>query len=108
MRWYKHLYVGEKAKKKRFSMIQKIRFHKTQLRAYVITPAINGDNILDIYPAMVFDHPYYREKNLLVLGIAADYWEALEVARQIISDVYTATGSLDLELFLSGQKEQVT
>ena len=51
MRWYSHLYVGEKAGKRRFSIIQGIREGKLQPEVYVITPPQNGNNILDIYPA---------------------------------------------------------
>lgn len=107
MIWYRHLYLGEKAKKKRFWIIQNIRFHRPQLRAYVITPAVNSQNILDIYPAPIFALPYYRKQNLTVLGIGADYWEALEVSGQIIQDVYEKTGGLDLQAFLNLQKAQV-
>lgn len=100
MRWYDHLYVGEKAKKKRFRMICKIRFHKFQPEAYVITPASNGNNILDIYPSAVLLHPYYKKTDYMVLGIADGYFEALEVAGKIIDDMFKATGGFDLQEFI--------
>ncbi|MFR5602008.1 MAG: hypothetical protein ACLTKI_06515 [Lachnospiraceae bacterium] len=81
-------------------MIQGIRFRRLLPRTYVITPAINGNNILDLFPAMVFRQPYYQKKDLLVLGIADDYWEALEVARQIVDDLYQTTGGFNLAVFL--------
>ena len=52
MRWYSHLYVGEKAGKRRFSIIQGIREGKLQPEVYVITPPQNGNNILDIYQSL--------------------------------------------------------
>lgn len=103
MRWYNRLYVGKKAKKKRYRIIRNIRRFKLQTGAYVITPAANGNNILDIYPSMTLLQPYYREKDLLILGIAADYWEALETARQIIDDLYRKTGGFDLKEYLGGE-----
>lgn len=72
MRWYEHLYVGEKAGKHRFSIIQNIRDEKLQPEVYVITPASNGNNILDIHPSATLLHPYYREQNLLILGLPWD------------------------------------
>lgn len=102
MRWFNHLYVGDKAKKNRFNMIQGIRRGRLYPGAYVITPASNGNNILDIYPSASLLHPYLRDKDLLVVGIAADYWEALEVARQIIDEMYQKTGEFDLQKLLSG------
>lgn len=94
MRWYKPLYVGEKAKKKRFFLIQKVRkgeFHPT---LHVITPSGNGNNILDIYP-MISWLPYYKKHpHALVVGIADGYWESLEVVREIVDDLYNKTGEL--------------
>ncbi|WP_330398706.1 hypothetical protein [Lacrimispora celerecrescens] len=98
--WFDRLYVGEKAKKKRYRIIQGIRRLKPGPGIYVITPAANGNNILDIYPAMTLLWPLYREEEFLILGIASGYWEALEVAGNIIGDMYRKTGGFDLSAFI--------
>lgn len=100
MRWYEHLYVGEKAGKRRFSIIQNIRSEKLQPEVYVITPASNGNNILDIHPSATLLHPYYRELDLLILGIALGHQEAMEVTGKIVDEMFRKTGKLDLERFL--------
>ena len=100
MRWYNHLYVGEKAAKKRFALIQKIRRGEKDWSVYVIIPALGGNNILDICSAAEFSRPHYQERDPLVLGIAAGYWEALEVAGRIVDEMYRATGGFSLEQFL--------
>ena len=51
MIWYKYLYLGETAKKHRFSILQKLRLGKVQPGVHVITPASGGHNLLDILPA---------------------------------------------------------
>ena len=101
MRWYRHLYVGEKAGKRRFSIIQGIREGKLQPEVYVITPPQNGNNILDIYPARMLLLPPYRDEDMEILGIAVTYWEALEVVRQMVEDMYRCCGErLNLQEFL--------
>lgn len=100
MHWYNHLYVGDKAKKRRFSIIQGIRAGKLQPDVYVITPPQNGNNILDIYPSAVLLLPPYRDEDFQVLGIAVTYWEALEVVRRMVDDMYQRTGGFCLEAFL--------
>ncbi len=100
MHWYNHLYVGEKAKKRRFSIIQGIREERLQPEVYVITPPQNGNNILDIYPSAMLLLPPYRDEDYLVLGIAVTYWEALKVVRQIVDDMYRQTGRFGLPEFL--------
>lgn len=106
MLWYKYLYVGEKAGKHRFSMIQHIRRNRSQPDTYVITPASNGNNILDIYPSASLLHPYYKEQELLVIGIAKGYEEALEVARVIVDEMYQETGAFMLEPFLEEKEKR--
>ena len=62
MIWYKYLYLGETAKKHRFSILQKLRLGKVQPGVHVITPASGGHNLLDILPAYVLRQNYYREQ----------------------------------------------
>ncbi len=97
--------MGEEAAKKRFFLIQGIRRGKIRPGAYVITPASNGNNILDIYPAGELLLPYYKKQDLLILGIGLGYFEALEVAGRIVSQMYRETGGFDLEAFLEEQAE---
>ena len=107
MRWYKHLYVGEKAEKRRFAIIQRIRKGQFQPGVHVITPPSNPGNVLDIYPAAVLLTDYYKKKeNLLILGIGADYFETLEVAGRIVSDLYRATGAFSLKPFLEKNEQR--
>lgn len=103
MRWYKPLYMGELAAKKRFSLIQGLRQKKPCIGAYVITPASGGNNILDIYPAAELLLPYYREKDFLIMGIAFGYDEATEVAARIVADLYRKTGGFCLNELLGDE-----
>lgn len=107
MLWYDQLYVGEKAKKHRFSIIQSIRKGKPCLGVFVITPAANGNNILDIYPSATLFNSYYSQKELLVLGIAQGYQEALKLAAMIVQDMYEETGAFCLEDFLKQSSSKV-
>ena len=104
MRWYNHLYVGEHAKKHRFSIIQNIREERYLPGIYVITPPSNGNNVLDIHPVIDFANPFFKErKELLILGIAEGYQEALNLAGTIVTEIYEKTGGFCLEEFLKLQ-----
>ncbi|MFT4105907.1 MAG: hypothetical protein QM657_09100 [Lacrimispora sp.] len=105
--WSDHLYVGEKARRKRYRIIRGIRKSRPVRGSYVITPASDGNNILDICPASLLVSPFYPEKELLVIGIAASYWEALEVARCIVDEMYGQTGGFDLLSFIGGEARKV-
>ena len=78
MIWYKYLYLGETAKKHRFSILHKLRLGKVQPGVHVITPASGGHNLLDILPAYVLRQNYYREQAdlLIVGGTSLNVWPA--------------------------------
>lgn len=107
MLWYSHLYVGEAAAKKRFSLIRKIRSGPVPRKAYVIVPASNEKNLLDIWEASKACAPQmeeYRRQSgqgeLMILGIAWGYREALELAGQMVNEVYQTTGGFDIRKYL--------
>jgi hypothetical protein len=104
MLWYNHLYLGEKAKKHCYSIIRDLRKKKYQPGIYVITPASNGNNILDIYPAMVLKAPYYEKQELLILGVAVGYQEALKLSGTIVDEMYRKTGAFCLNDFIEQTK----
>lgn len=100
MRWYNHLYVGEKAARRRFSIIQGIREHKLQPEVYVITLPKTGNHILDIYPSAMLFLPPFQNEEFTIIGIAVTYWEALLVVRDIVDDLYRETGAFDIRSWI--------
>ncbi len=97
MRCYDHLYMGKKAGKRRFPILQGLREGKLLPEVYVITPPQNGNNILDIYPSVMLHLPPYCDQDLMIVGVAVTYWEALDVVRQIVDDLYHQTGGFSVE-----------
>ncbi len=102
MRWYDRLYVGEKAKKHRYEIIQAVREGRG-LGYYVLTLSSNGKNLLDLYPAVTLKQPYYKEQELLIVGVAADYEDAVRLSGRIVKQVYDKTGGFDISGFLFGE-----
>ena len=107
MLWYGRLYMGEKAKRRRFSIIQNIRRGCFCPGIYVITPPSNGNNILDIYPAYMLSARSCQKDELRILGIADGYQEALILAGTIVSEMYERTGGFCLEEFLAERRNKV-
>ncbi len=98
--WYENLYMGAKAKRRRFAIIQDIREKKSGAGVYVITPPSNGNNILDIYPTETILKEYFEDREMLILGIAQGYQEALKLAGRIVDEMYRKTGCFRIEEFL--------
>lgn len=101
MRWYRKLYVGETARKDRYRIVGKVKWRRLQKKnAYLITLASNEANLLDIYPANTMLWPYFRKKEILIVGIAVGYEEAVELACHIVAEVYSGTGSFDVRGYI--------
>ena len=108
MNWYDHLYMGEKAKKQRYGILKGLRERKWQPEIYVIMPSQNGNNILEILPSVMLQVPPYQEQEILLVGVAVTYWEALEVAREIVDDLYQKTGGFRLADLINRDREAET
>lgn len=107
MRWYKRLYIGENAKKRRFSVMRAVKKGRSS-GYYLLTPASNPKNLLDIYPAKMAVKPSFKEQDLLIVGVASDEQDAAHLAGQIIMDIYKKTGGYRVNDYfsaVSGQKE---
>lgn len=100
MKWYRHLYMGKTAKKKKYQIVWKIKHRAGLLDTYVITLASNENNLLDIMNSSVLLQPYYKKNSVFIVGIACGYEEALEVIQEIISEVYEKTGFFDVRSYL--------
>lgn len=97
MQFSEHLYVGKKAAPVKAQIIQLLQEKKLQPEVYVIAPPKNGNNVLDIYPSALLLVPPYRNEEFLILGIAVTYWEALEVVRELVDDLYRKTGAFRVD-----------
>ncbi|MCI9594341.1 MAG: hypothetical protein HFG51_09395 [Lachnospiraceae bacterium] len=111
MLWYNNLYAGKKAEKQRFSLIQKLRERRAGASVYVIVPATNPQNLLDIYSAPEL---FAREERMdsedkdspMILGIALGYHEALVLAGVMVNEVYQETGGFALREYLGISSKQ--
>ena len=90
MKWYRKLYIGENAKKDKYKVFGHIRKNRFCADTFLITLASNTCNILDIYSANM----------LLQVGLAKGRDEALNLVRDIIDEVYNATGGFDIREYL--------
>lgn len=89
MELYPRLYIG-KTVNNPDKLIKKLQRHAGFLEAYVIILARNCSDQLEIHKAGFLSQKYYRKNPPYVIGIAADYDEAVELVRQIAEETYAA------------------
>ena len=92
MQWAENLYLTEKTAKKKNRIIRKANRGMGMVNIYLVTLASNPENLLDIFHAAHLKQPGFYKQDLTVVGIAAGYDEAVDLACRIVNDVYQSTG----------------
>ena len=97
MKFYKHLYIGDTvtnpAKVKR-----KLKLH-AGVGVYVIALS-KGPDQLEIFHAGYLKQKYYRFHPPVIIGIASDHEEAVEIVIQITRECLDTTGGCNLKEYL--------
>ena len=73
MRWWTHLYTGDRALRRGGALLQKIEREKFLPDTYVITLPQSGNHILDIRPVMLLTEEERKAEDFLILGVAEGY-----------------------------------
>ena len=102
MKWYSKLWLSPKAAKRKNALFQAIDSGKGAADVYVITPAQNPGNLLDIIPAKEKSLAGINENSsLYILGLACGKKEAFELVRCMVDRVYQETSGLDIRGYFS-------
>lgn len=99
MRFYDHLYVGESIKNPTRTKF-KIRVCAGQFNVHLITLSQNGSNQLECFHNGLLKQKVFRRQDLYVIGIAANYGEAIDLIRRITEECVKATGTADIKSYL--------
>lgn len=97
MKFYKGLYVGESIKDP-VKVKRQLKLHKGTF-VYVICIAAGNDQ-LEIFHSGYLKQKYYRKNPPIVIGIASDYKEAVDIVVKITQECVTATGNCNLKEYL--------
>lgn len=101
MVWLDDLFVGESIRPRRQKrIIRKVKKRSIFNAAYLLTLSSNPDNLIDIIHTRVVRQRYYPRKDMVVIGLAGSYEEAVQLAAEILSGLYTVQGDFNLREFL--------
>ena len=73
LKWYKQLYIGDNAKKKKKEWIRKINMGAGVVDVYLITLAVNPENQLEIFSANELKQKARRRNCPLIIGLCKGY-----------------------------------
>lgn len=94
--WSSSLYIGESVFSRHERLIRRIGKRKISFGAYCIAYATNRNNLFDIIPANELLFPVYKKADICILGLAGSRDEAMELAADMIMEVYSETGGFQV------------
>lgn len=106
LNWYKELYVGNNAKKKKKKLIRRINQGAGVVDVYLITLAANHRDQLDIFSANELLQKARRKNCPVIVGLACGYWEALELVEAMVQQTYQETATGNVRQWLEKQMEE--
>lgn len=104
VKWYKYLYVSPHIEKKKKRCMQCIEEGKRLAGMYIITLSAPVGNQLEIMAARELYQPAVRDRLPMIVGLAADYGEAMDIVYQIIDDAEAAGMRGCLKAFIEKQE----
>ena len=99
VKWFKDLYLDGITRKRVDMFKSYIDKEKLQYTVFFVTLASNPDNLLDIMNVNELLFPYYKKKQMLILGLAGSRQQAKIMAAGIIEKVYRETGGFDVRAY---------
>lgn len=108
MKWYKNLYVGKYAAKRKNKIKRKVNRGVGMVDTYLITLPSNSSNLLDILPSWSMKWAFIRKSCPMIIGIADGYEEAAYLVGTIVLDVYKKTGTFDIETYINSKTKAAT
>jgi hypothetical protein len=99
--WSEKMYVGEGVTAMKAQLQADIEdAHVLDYKkAYVVILALNPQNLMELIPVKELAFSYYQDSTLEVVGLAADYGEAVELVRRITEDVFGQQSDTDVRRF---------
>lgn len=100
-KFHQKLYLSESMEEKNLGKIKrKLRTRLLFADVYLIVPAGNPLDQLDILDARQLVQSHYKGKTFLVVGLASDYTEALQVIERMVQDCLRERGDCKLREYL--------
>lgn len=100
--FYPKLYLGEGIKETKLDKIKKkLVENPLWANVYILTFARNSADQLEFFDARQLTQRFYEQRPLLVLGIAKDYEDALQLVERITRECLNERGDCRLKEYLT-------
>lgn len=106
MIWYDDLYLSQNIETKAEKLKWKMEHNAGMLHMYAIALAKNSDNLLEIIDTKELMQKRYPKRDVVIVGIAKGYDEAVEVAATIIVETMNERGDTRVKDYLIQRRQK--
>ena len=99
-KWASQLYIGEKARSHQGALIREIEEGRLTSKAYILTLPVNEANQLELVPVKDLFWRTASERTPLIVGVAEDKKEAMDLFEQIAKETLAARGDADIKSYI--------
>lgn len=96
IKWCERLYMDEDVRKKPEKWKRKAESNKPVLGLYCVCMASNPDNLFDIISCNELLFRYYKQRELVVAGLAKSQYAAELLVQEIIEDMLRDMGTINV------------
>lgn len=101
LEYYPRLYLSEGINREKLEKIKNILTAKPKKAGvYLLALPHNASDQLDIYESKYLQRKYYDKNPLYIIGIAANYEEAVGIVERIAEEAWAARGDAELRKYL--------
>ncbi len=97
MLFHKKLYLDDEISKDKRKILSKLKHNKLTFNVYVMVLADSECDQLEIYPSYVLLQKIYKEKELMVVGLASEMGSAKDLLVKMTEDCLRETGNVSLK-----------
>ncbi len=104
MHIYKKLYCDEKTEPQKKKIIRKLKYHGGLLNIYVIAVSA-GEDYFELIPGHQFKQKAYPLKDLMIIGLAGSYEDAIDLVTRMVADFSEKYGTYRFKKLFMDEKE---
>lgn len=97
IKWCERLYLDEDIKKKPEKWKRQVEKSKPALSLYCVCIASNPDNLFDIINCNEMLFRYYRQRELIIAGLAKSKDSAELLVQEMVEDMLKASGTINVK-----------
>ncbi len=104
MKYAEHLYMHDSMRRKKDRVIRRLEKGKFRSSVFLIVLSESPQNQLEILDSRMLAQKAYPDMDNLIVGLAKNHKEAMDLVEEIVKEVYNETKGTDIRSYILNQE----